>query len=201
MQRLYALSQSLPHPETVDEYRAGIEEVRESFPAQSETIELHYSGDLNAPHRWDPDDAISIRHHSAVRWVQKPTLVEGAVSFSTELTGDAVLVSKTAAEARRGRLATFTVGSGIETIGSILPRLSGDSLWTLDDPADVVAKQFEIDGNSLSVSFDWPEGAGDPVGMSINVWGHVDTDGLAEDEDDADALGISLIRQQVTFTE
>ena len=194
IQSLYFASRAKPAPQSADEYRAGLAEVRQAFPEQQEIIDRHYHGDLNAPHRWDPDDAINLRHHDAVIWEQKPTYNNGIVSFSGRLTGEATPVSRNITEARQGGTATFTVGAGSETIGSILPRLPGNSYWTLDDPADAVAEVFELDGGAFSVSFQWPAAAGDPVGKRISVWGYIDSGRTPVWGRRADSLGISLIR-------
>ena len=194
IQALYFASRAKPAPQSADEYRADIDEVRQAFPEQREIIDRHYHGDLNAPHRWDPDDAINLRHHDAVIWEQKPTYNNGVVSFSGRLTGEATPVSRNITEARQGGTATFTVGAGSETIGSILPRLPGNSYWTLDDPADAVAEVFEIDGGAFSISFQWPAAAGDPIGKRISVWGYIDSSRTPVWGSRADSLGISLIR-------
>ena len=194
IQNLYYSSLEKPLPESPEEYRAGIEEVRQAFPEQQEIIDRHYAGDLNAPHRWDPDDAITLLQHGAIVWTQKPAYQSGAVSFSGGLTGDAGLVARSISEAREGGTATFSIGKGTESIGSILPELTGNSYWKLDSPADVVADLFEIDGNSFSVSFQWPTAAGSPMGKRIIVWGYVNTDRTPVLGSGADALGISLIR-------
>lgn len=197
IQALYAASQALPKPESQDEYRADIEQVRQAFPNQQEIIELHYTGDLNAPHRWDPDDAINFRHHDVVIWIQKPTYQNGVVSFSGRLVGDATLVARNIDEARQGGSATFTIGEGTEFLGSILPKLTDGRSWILDDTADVVADRFDVNGNSFSVIFRWPAGAGNPIGKLIIVWGYNNTSrtptlGVSGNTDDA--LGASLIR-------
>ncbi len=197
IQALYAASQALPKPESQDEYRADIEQVRQAFPNQQEIIELHYTGDLNAPHRWDPDDAINFRHHDVVTWIQKPTYQNGVVSFSGRLAGEATLASRNIDEARQGGSATFTIGEGTEFLGSILPKLTDGRSWILDDTADVVADRFDVNGNSFSVIFRWPAGAGNPIGKLIIVWGYNNTSrtptlGVSGNTDDA--LGASLIR-------
>ena len=194
IQALYAASQALPRPESQDEYRADIEQVRQAFPNQQEIIELHYTGDVNAPHRWDPDDAINFRHHDVVTWIQKPTYQNGVVSFSGRLVGDATLVARSIDEAREGRTSTFTIGEGTESIGSILPKLTDGRSWILDDPADVVADRFDLNGNSFSVSFRWPAAAGNPIGKRISIWGYNNTGRTPVIGNRADSLGISLIR-------
>ena len=194
IQNLYRLSLGKPSNESPEDYRADIKEVRQAFPEQREIIDLHYAGDLNASHRWDPDDAIDFRHHDAIFWTQKPTYRGGIVSFSGNLTGDATLVARNISEARRGGSATFTIGEGVASIGSILPELTGNSYWNLDDPADVVADLFEIEGNSFSVSFQWPSAAGSPMGKLITVWGYVNAGRTPVLGSSDDALGISLVR-------
>lgn len=195
IQALYFASQAKPRPQSRYEYRADIEEVRQAFPEQREIIEVHYTGDLNAPYRWDPDDAINLRHHDAVVWTQKPTYQNGAVSFSGHLTGEATLASRNTDEARQGgRASTFTVGEGKDSLGSILPELTGGEYWILEDPADVVADLLEIYGNSFSVSFQWPAAAGNPTGKHISIWGYINISRTPTFGNTADALGISLIR-------
>ena len=195
IQRLYFASLAKPIPKNPDEYLAGIAEVRQAFPEQWEIIELHYSGDLNAPHRWDPDDAINFDHHDAVIWEQKPTYHNGQVSFSGRLTGEATLVSRNIREARQfGRVATFTIGDQEGFLGSILPRQTGNAHWILDDPADVVADLFEIDGNSFNVSFQWPAAAGDPIGKRIIIWGYINISRTPVLGNRTDSLGTSFIR-------
>ena len=194
IQNLYRLSLEKPPTKSLEDYRASIEEVRQAFPEQREIIDLHYAGDLNAPHRWDPDDAINTRHHDAVAWTQKPAYQGGVVSFSGRLTGDAGLVARNIDEARRGGSATFTISEGTKYIGSILPELTGRSYWTLDDPADVVADLFRIEGNSFSVSFQWPAAAGSPIGKRIIVWGYINADRTPVFGSEDDALGTSFIR-------
>ena len=194
IQALYAASQALPRPESLDDYRADIEQVRQAFPKQREIIDLHYTGDLNAPHRWDPDDAINFRHHDVVTWIQKPTYQNGVVSFSGRLVGEATLVSRSIDEARQGGIATFTIAEGSEPLGSILPKLTGGSYWTLDDPADVVADRFDVNGNSFSISFRWPAAAGNPIGKRISIWGYNNAGRTPVIGNRADSLGISFIR-------
>lgn len=194
IQRLLRYSLEKPQPESLEGYRAGIEEVRRAFPEWREIIEVHYSGDLNAPYRWDPDDAIDSLHHDAVIWMQKPIYEGGFVSFSGRLTGNASLVSRSVSEAQRGGLAAFSISEGREVIGSILPKLPAGRSWTLDDPGDTVADVFELDGNSFSVRFRWPAAAGGPAGKRIIVWGYADASRRPAWGDGADSLGTSMIR-------
>ena len=51
LQDLYHISRSQPAPQTQDEYRAGIGQLREAFSNHADIIDRHWSGDLNAPHR------------------------------------------------------------------------------------------------------------------------------------------------------
>ncbi len=195
IQALYRASQAKPEPQTLGEHRAGIDEVRQAFPYQQEIIDLHYSGDINAPHRWDPDDAINTRHHDVVVWTQKPTYIDGVVSFSGSLTGEATLSALSAFEAQQGGgPSTFTIIAGGDNIGSILPARTDGRSWVLDDAADVVADQFEVIGNSFTIRFRWPPAAGDSIGKRIIVWGYNNASRTPEFGNRADSLGTSFIR-------
>ena len=196
IQALYAASQALPKPKSINEYRADIEQVRQAFPDQQEIIELHYAGDLNAPYRWDPDDAINFRNHDVVTWIQKPTYQNGVVSFSGRLVGEATLIARSIDEARQAGIATFTIAEGTEpqSIGSILPKLTDGRSWVLDDPADVVADRFDVNEKSFSISFQWPAAAGNPIGKRISIWGYNNAGRTPVIGNRADSLGASIIR-------
>ena len=196
LQRLYQLSREQPAPRTQDDYRAGIEQVRAAFPDYAAIIEQHYSGDLNAPHRWDPDDNLAFTSHNAVVWTQKPTYDDGVVSFAGSLSGDASLVSPDAATAREfGGSSNFTINDASgNALGSILIPLTGNRYWTLDDPGDVIAEQYQIGGGDFAITFQWPDALGDYAGKHITVWGYHNAERTPVINRSADPLGQSTVR-------
>ena len=103
--------------------RSGIAEVRKAFSNQSEIVEKHWSGKLNAPEnrRWDEDIVHS--SHDLVQWDQHPTYDGDSITFSGTLLGDAVLSGGTIAEARRDGYQNFHLYpvSTLQFGGNILP--------------------------------------------------------------------------------
>ena len=196
LQRLYQLSREQPTPRTMDEYRAGIEQVRAAFPDYDDIIEQHWNGDLNAPHRWDPDDNLAFTSHNAVVWTQKPVYDDGIVSFAGSLSGDASLVSPDAATAREfGGSSNFTINDASgNALGSILIPLTGNRYWTLDDPGDVIAEQYQIGGGDFAIRFQWPDALGDYAGKHITVWGYHNAERTPVINRNADPLGQSVVR-------
>ena len=95
LQRLYRMSR-------LQRYGAGIQQIRQAFPDHAAIIEQHWSGDLNAPHRWDPDDDLPFTSYDAVVWTEKPTYWRGQVSFAGYLQNRTSLVNSDVASARRG---------------------------------------------------------------------------------------------------
>ena len=196
LQRLYQLSREQPTPRTQDDYRAGIAQVRAAFPDYAAIIEQHWNGDLNAPHRWDPDDNLAFTSHNAVIWTQKPTYDDGIVSFAGSLSGDASLVSPDAATAREfGGSSNFTINDASgNALGSILIPLTGNRYWTLDDPGDVIAEQYQIGGGDFAIRFQWPDALGDYAGKHITVWGYHNAERAPVINRSADPLGQSTVR-------
>lgn len=196
LQRLYQLSREQPAPQTRQDYRAGIPQVRAAFPDSADIINRHWSGDLNAPHRWDPDDNLAFTSHNAVVWTQKPTYDDGIVSFAGSLSGDASLVSPDASTARQfGGSSNFTINDASgNALGSILIPLTGGSYWTLDDPGDVIAEQYQIGGGNFAISFQWPDALGDYANKHITVWGYHNTERTPTINNRADPLGQSTVR-------
>ena len=196
LQRLYQLSREQPAPRTQDEYRAGIEQVRAAFPDHAAIIEQHYSGDLNAPHRWDPDDNLAFTSHNAVVWTQKPTYDDGTISFAGRLQGDASLVSPDAATARQfGGSSNFTINDASgNALGSILIPLTGNRYWNLDDPGDVIAEQYQIGGGDFAVRFQWPDTIGKYADKHITVWGYNNAERTPVINSRTDPLGQSTVR-------
>ena len=175
--------------------RADIAEVRAAFPAHTDLVNYYWSGDVNAPHRWDPDDNL-YKGHNAVVWTQKPTYSNGIVSFSGRLTGAASLSSQRLTDAQEfGRPQNFTVNDAEGNyLGSILPAQSGGRYWILDNPGDVVADTYQLNGNEFSVSFRWPSGAGQYNDKRIIVWGFNNAGRTPQSGSNVDVLGKATVR-------
>ena len=195
LQRLYQLSREQPAPQTRQDYRAGIAQVIQAFPDHSDIINRHWNGDLNAPHRWDPDDNLAFTSHNAVTWTQKPTYNNGLVSFAGYLQDGASLTNPDDASAMQGDSANFTINdhSG-NALGSILIPLTGNSYWTLDDPGDVIAEQYQVNGGAFVISFQWPDALGDYADKHISVWGYNNAERTPVINNRADPLGQSTVR-------
>lgn len=196
LQHLYRLSRLQPAPRMALQYRAGISQLREAFPNHGGIIDRHWSGDLNAPHRWDPDDSLNFTSHKAVVWTQKPTYRNGTVTFAGYLEGTATLVNPDSASARRGGgYPNFTIGNpNGNALGSILIPLTGRRSWTLDDPGDVVASRYQIGNGRFEISFRWPTAVGNYDDKHITVWGYQDASRTPVISNRADSLGQSMIR-------
>ena len=69
----------------------GIDPVRQVFSDQPETVEKHWSGDLNAPENRPFDEGVGRRSLNLVRWDDYPTYARGWVSFRGTLLEGAVL--------------------------------------------------------------------------------------------------------------
>ena len=195
LQQLYQLSQEQPTPQNRDEYRAGIAQVRQAFPNHAAIIDRHYSGDLNAPHRWDPDDNLTFTTHNAVVWQQKPTYRNGIVRFEGYLQGSATLSQSDYESARSGGSPSFSINdSNGQWLGSILIRLDGNRSWNLDDPGDVVADYYAISKNAFAISFQWPDALGDYADKHITIWGYNNAERTPTITRYADPLGKSTVR-------
>ena len=194
-QNLYWTSRKKPSPRSRQQVRADIAEVRNVFSARSDIVEYHWSGDVNAPHRWDPDDSLTFTSHDAIEWKQKPTYSNGTVSFSGELRGHATLSARTLQDARKGGTSNFTINdSDGNYLGSVLPQLTGGRYWSLDSPGDVVAGEYELSGSEFSVQFQWPGGIGTYADKHITVWGFNNANRTPEYNTRADPLGQSTVR-------
>ena len=195
MQDLYRASRAKPAPRTQLEVRSDIDDVRRSFAAHSGIVEHHWKGDVNAPHRWDPDDSLNFTSHDAVVWSQKPTYSNGTVSFSGELTGEGSLSSMTLQAARQGGISNFSINDDTgKYLGSILPQLTDGRYWNLDSPGDVVADLYELSDGGFSIRFRWPPGIGSYADKHVTVWGYNNRARTAQLGNRADALGRSMVR-------
>ena len=195
LQRLYQLSRAQPVPQTRQDYRAGIPQVIAAFPDSADIINRHWNGDLNAPHRWDPDDNLAFTSHNAVVWTQKPAYDNGLVSFAGYLPAGASLTNPDAASAMQGGSANFTINDASgNALGSILIPLTDGSYWTLDDPGDVVAQQYSISDGQFEISFRWPAALGNYANKHITVWGYNNAERTPVINNRADPLGQSTVR-------
>ena len=163
---------------------AGISEVRAAFPDLIDIIDHHYQGDRNAPHRWDPDDAIDAPHHNAIAWTQKPAHHQNRVRFTGHIIAPAMLADQHVA---------FTISDHQRSLATILPPLDNQEL-EVEDIKYVVAEEMNIRGDRFDVSFRWPTGAGSPDGKTITIWGYRDHNPIPVIGESADPLSISLIR-------
>ena len=195
LQSLYRASRAKPAPTSRDQVRANIADVRNAFTAPASVVEYHWSGDVNAPHRWDPDDNLNFRSHNAVVWMTKPQYSNGMVFFSGQLTDPATLSSRTLQEAQQGGFSNFTIhDSEGNNLGSILPPLPGGRYWNLDDPGDVVADVYSLSGNEFTIRFTWPPGIGQYGDKHITVWGFNNADRTPLMGSRVDVLGQSTVR-------
>lgn len=176
---------------------AGIAEVQEVFDGQPATVQKHWSGALNAPENRPSDEGVTRTSHDLIQWDQHPTYDGEFVTFSGTLLGDAVLVKETIADARTGGFQNFTLSSadGYDHAGSILPPLLSGH-WILDDPGDVIAGEYGLDGRTLTVKFRFPEALGAPSDYVILVWGLQDTSRAPFTDDEIDVLGYARVRAE-----
>ena len=193
LRELYGLTQSTEGSGET----AGIAEVREAFAGQAAIVERHWSGALNAPENRPLDEGVRRDSHDLIQWGQYPTYDGEFVTFSGTLLGDAVLSRETIADARTGGFQNFTLGSadGYDYAGSILPPLIS-SRWTLDDPGDVVASEFGLDGRTFNITFRFPGALGAPTGYVVLVWGFPDVGRTPFTRDKVDLLGHARIRAE-----
>ena len=130
--------------------RPGIGVLRQVFPDQDEIVERHWAGRLNAPENRGFDEGRDRTSHDLVQWDQYPTYEDGEVSFTGTLLNDAVF-SHPATEYPN----FFSrPANGSKFLGHILP--PGRN-WRLKYPLDAIADSYQLDGQSFTVSFTFPE--------------------------------------------
>ena len=193
LQELYRLS--LETKEDSEGEVPGIAEVREVFAGQAGIVENHWSGGLNAPENRPFDEDVSWTSHDLIQWNQYPIYDGEFVTFSGALLGDAVLSKETMADARTGGSQNFTLVpvDGSSSVGSILPRITSGR-WILDDPGDVVSREYKLDGETLTVTFRFPQALGDPSAYVVVVWGFQDGSRTPFFGSEVDVLGGAGIR-------
>ena len=172
----------------------GIAEVRKAFAGQDAIIDRHWSGKLNAPENRGFDEGLDRTNHDLVQWDQYPTYEDGTVSFSGTLLGDAVFSHPAVTQrgtAIRSNFRSYPT-DGREDSGSILP--PGRN-WRIDDPLDVVADSYRLDGQTFTVSFTYPEGLeGSPSDYVLAVYGFQNADRVPTISTTVDILGYAKIR-------
>ena len=130
--------------------RPGIGVLRRVFPDQDEIVERHWAGRLNAPENRGFDEGRDRVSHDLVQWDQHPTYEDGEVSFTGTLLNDAVFSYPATVYAN-----FFSrPANGSKFLGHILP--PGRN-WRLKYPLDVIADSYQLDGQSFTVSFTFPE--------------------------------------------
>ena len=172
----------------------GLAEVRQAFGDQANIIDKHWSGGLNAPENRPFDEGLERESHDLIRWDQLPTYDGRSIAFEGVLLGDAVLSQVKAG----GGYQNFMLYSadGYEYLGSVLPPLSGNRSWTLDDPGDVVASKylFYPATQTFTVEFPFPKGLDSPQDCAVIVWGFQDTSRTPSISEKVDILGYARIR-------
>ena len=166
----------------------GIAEVRRIFNDQSEIVEKHWSGGLNAPeNRWIAES------HNLIRWDLHPTYDGDTITFSGTLLGDAVLSGETIEQARRDGYRNFHIYpvDGHEFMGNI--NAPGQN-WGTYFAGDNVALEYRLEGRSFTVGFRLPEALGNPTDYIVDVWGFQDASRTPVIWPDRDRLGYARIR-------
>ena len=192
LRELYRLSLSAKE----SDQDPGIDEVRQAFHDQAEIVEKHWSGKLNAPENRPFDEGVSRRNHSLIQWDQYPTYSGDRVTFSGTLVGDAVLSSGTIEQARKGGYQNFTLSPAdeYEFTGSIFPQLDDGRSWTLDDPGDTTALEYNLEERSFTIKFRLRQGLTNPSDYVVIVWGFPDETRTPFIGEKIDRLGYARIR-------
>ena len=174
----------------------GIAEVRQAFHDQSEIVEKHWSGKLNAPENRPFDEGVYRTNHGLVQWEQYPIYDGNSVTFSGTLLGNAVLSSETIEQARKGGFQNFTLDRAgeYEFVGAIFPPLNDDQHWTLDDPGDTTAIEYRLEEGKFTVKFRVRQGLRNPSDYMVIVWGFQDESREPFIGDNIDILGYARIR-------
>ena len=180
----------------------GIASVREVFIDQTAIIEKHWSGALNAPENRPFDEGISRVSHDLVQWDRYPTYDEDGqlVSLSGTLLEDAILSSETIQQAREGGYSNFSFSLANERshLGSILPPLDDDRVWTLENPGDTVATVYQLNERVFTVTFPFPTALSNPSDYVVKVWGFRDERRTPSIGNNVDVLGYARIRLAVS---
>ena len=174
----------------------GIAAVQSVFGIQTDIINKHWAGALNAPENRAFDEGIERTTHDLIEWNQYPTYGGQTVVFEGILLGGAVLVS-TDPEGDAYRNFVVRPADNWEWGGFILPPLPGNRTWNLDDhPGDSVAKRyfFYPATRKFVIEFAFPQALGNPQDYVVIVRGFQDTTQEAVISDEIDTLGYARIR-------
>ena len=177
----------------------GIVEVRQTFQGQTDFIDRHWSGKLNAPENRPFDEGVSRRSHDQIQWDQYPIYDGGSVTFSGTLLGDAVLSSETIDQARNfGKHQNFILRptDDYRWVGNILPPLDDNRHWNLDDPGDTVATEYRLEDRVFAVRFPFSKALDDPSDYVVIVRGFEDESRDPYIGEKIDTLGYARIRTQ-----
>ena len=170
LHKLYELSLTKQQADWIP----GIAAVRQAFENQSDTVEKHWAGALNAPGNRPFDEGAYRQSHHLIQWNQRPIYDGRSVSFEGTLLGDAVLVND---DPRSGGYSNFSLSltDKPEYVGHILPDISGGN-WNLDDDSDAVASKyfFYPATRKFAVTFPFPTALSDPQDYAVEVRGFQD---------------------------
>ena len=168
--------------------RPGIGMLRQVFPDQDEIVERHWAGRLNAPENRGFDEGRDWISHDLVQWDQYPTYEDGEVSFTGTLLNDAVFSYPATVYPN-----FFSQpANGRKFLGHILP--PGRN-WRLEYPLDVIADSYQLDGQSFTVSFTFPEALeGVPSDYVVSVSGFQNDTHTPTMGTQGDLLGYARIR-------
>ena len=191
MQELYLIHRDELWPRRSREL--GIEDVRRVFATESDIVEKHWSGKLNAPENRPWDEGMAHSSHNLIQWDQHPTYDGEFVTFSGSLLGDAVLSSGTIKEAERDGYQNFhlyPVRSN-EFGGNIYPPGWGSNMR---HSGDTTALEYRLEDRTFTVKFRFPQKLGDPSDYIVDVWGFQDESRTPVIWPDRDRLGYARIR-------
>ena len=182
-----------------DDRTPGIAEVRRAFHDQTDVVEKHWSGKLNAPANRPFDEGIDRTSHDLIQWDQYPTFLDGEVTLKGTPLKDAIYVAESMRDViKYERLAfTFVPVDGREHLGSILPyEIATGWQWSFNTPGDVQASTFVIfqADKRFHIKFTFPSALGAPEDVVIGVWGYQNADREATIGDKVDLLGYARIR-------
>ena len=175
--------------------KTGIAAMRQVFADQSDIVEKHWSGALNAPENLPFDEGVDRRSHDVVQWDQHPTYDGHSVTFSGTLLEGAVLSKETIEQARSGGYQPFTLrlADAYEFVGFILPPFTDGRNWTLD-AGDSVADTYSLDAESFTIMFPFPEALGNPSDYIVRIGGYQDSSRTPRIGSIYDNLGYARIR-------